>query len=296
MGILKWFSKRNEEEKVDLNLLINNKKSILKFTNQIQKNEKNFSNEKSYAKIINLLLLLLDQIKIKNEELINSSIALIRELTKKYLIDLRGEFSDLKYIKVEESELVYNTKFLKYAKQQRIDLRKIVELIRNGEIDKSMNKPLTTGGMIIEPKFTGSFSGGRNGSLFRCSYNRKSFFIKIWREHNDAKNIFNAVKYLQKIENKKINGFKIAIIRPHIVYGPQDYKLADFKIIVSDFMDKLTNIQIDDIPKGELRSSLDKTLKTINQNPKIMEILPVNSFYDKRKNTIKLFDFVFIER
>jgi co-chaperonin GroES (HSP10) len=130
---------------------------------------------------------------------------------------------------------------------------------------------ITKSGIVIQRLANGSYKGnGKTTATFRIQHGKKVFFIKY--KKNFEKN--QIIKYAQTrtlFENKKINGYTVRVLMPHIIYGenkPSHKNTpADFKptFIVTDYFDTSKGTLYDDYFNQNFATRDQKVVQELDQ-------------------------------
>ena len=100
----------------------------------------------------------------------------------------------------------------------------------------------TKSGIAVQRLANGNYKGQPSTSTFHIRFGKKSFFVKYSMDYPKTQ-IANYKKARKLFEDKKINGYNVRILMPHIIYGehkPQDpAKHLDHRptFVVTDYLD-----------------------------------------------------------
>jgi hypothetical protein len=129
--------------------------------------------------------------------------------------------------------------------------------------------------------------GSRNEGTYRVTIRGQVFFVKRNLGTMDPRRAIEETLVIRDIIKKhkqKIGHITLGMIRPHLVSA---------KLYVSDFF-ALGEVQLVAEVAGEKRIELDAALKTLQQEARwphrIEEVSAENTFYNKKTNTLFLFD------
>jgi hypothetical protein len=182
--------------------------------------------------------------------------------------------------------------------------------LRMYKIIRKQKKELTSGKTFVDKKTgatitktsTGKFKGNNNSGTYKVTISGKTFFIKNAIKKFILGNHTASSKLKLALKDKEINGMKIKLITPHLIYVNNHTSNG---ILVSDFFDSKDVILISDLttpPKSRLAAKkLSKfKLTEIDNNltrlavdlfqKGIIDIGAHNAFYHIKNNSILLFD------
>ena len=166
-------------------------------------------------------------------------------------------------------------------------LRDNLERLRSGETVVDAKH-----GISMVRAATGSYKGAMNTITVKAVMGGKEFFIKMGIKTEGIRLIgaaHLADKYLKRIGHK-VAGFKVEVIKPHIVY---DNPRNDRTYYATDFYNQGEVIQAIDA-EGPLKERLDIAIKRLKEGMEeplgLRGIASKNAFYHPKTGTIMLFD------
>jgi len=173
----------------------------------------------------------------------------------------------------------YSTEFKKFASENKQALLKAFRLLQKNKMWltdlKTKIKRIvfdSTNKIEICEATTGGYTG--SARTFKVKIKEKEFFVKSMHLHNAYKKERNEyyterTRQIKKLEtylaknNYSINGFKIKLIKPHLLYK---------KFLVTDFFNEQEVIQASDLPKTDLRNNITYTLNHLQYEYGSMDI------------------------
>lgn len=148
--------------------------------------------------------------------------------------------------------------------------------------------------IVISEKSTGKYKGVSGGKRFRIRINGKLLFLRIkYQKRFDisTKDLIDvhekAANYLKSIGNK-IDGFNIFVLQPHVIY-----QMKGKTIIATDYLKENEVVLVEDIynlpSSSKYINSISKIKKELYRRG-VCEVLPANTFYNEKSNSLILFD------
>lgn len=178
-----------------------------------------------------------------------------------------------------------------FSKHKKDVLRAYKILIKNfkeikrGEIIKE-------GNIEISNTVTGSYKGGMMTYPFRVKIGNQVFFVKLsnpsFRSNKPIEAFAKANFWLEK-QDYQVNGFRVIPVKPHLFY---EREKTPQQILVTDFFGASEVEQIREIDTP--RNKLEETALDIEEKLSLIGVhdsKSVNMFFDKKNNTIYLYDF-----
>lgn len=193
--------------------------------------------------------------------------------------------------------LAYSREFREFARKNRGIVR-AYQLIRdNLEILRGGRKEVVDekNGITIREDATGSYKGGDFSRTYRASIGGHDFFVKRTTVRIAGATL-SALRFLDdylRTKNYQIGGFKVQIIKPHLIYESTEPKVC---YLVTDFYHKDEVTQVSDM-QSKLGEKVKEAVLALRRGSKadslggqIVEIELYNAFYHKGTNTIFIYD------
>jgi hypothetical protein len=184
--------------------------------------------------------------------------------------------------------LAYSAAFKKFVKTHpgvMSGAYKMIKEIKKTTTHNTMrNEKLN---LTVEPitiyKHTNMFNRG----LYKVKVGPTTFFVKDSTfEYSDTqRKVWENAHHWLKKQGSEINGLKIRLLTPHVVYN---------SFLVSNFYEGSHVIDVADM-RGQKRELLDSTISQINdglEKEGAHDCKPRNVFYDQKHNTLILFDLI----
>ncbi len=152
--------------------------------------------------------------------------------------------------------------------------------------------------LSIKKASTGSFKGTHNDVTLKVKVENRAFFVKIfdYKDYLDVLRGFRTAESYLRRRKYKVAGLSVKVIKPLLLY---EDRLRKKIYLTTDFFEEGKVIQVKDMRKDENKArvikALDELTREIEHKRNIIEIQPLNAFYNQETNTVLLFDLQYFQ-
>jgi len=174
-------------------------------------------------------------------------------------------------------------------------IAKVRKTIEANLAELRAGKVRTVEGITIKREFTGEYPGGANLVTLRVTIGKKSFFVKVCKDHPEklSERYSKVEEFLKSIKHK-FEGINVRLIKPWLILSKDKGVMFDRRTYVAtDFVEKgkaeTTHTYFGPNQKRvfDVTKLLDEALRDAANS---YDTKLYNTYYDEKTNTIWIFD------